>query len=134
MMRLLLFFLTFLLFSAPAWADCYWVWIDKVGYVEPGEEAGHSAKGDVVSISPCDDKPMTAGEEPRFIRVKVDLSEDEKNALLATENENPDDDTSKTVKNRKLSINVDNLKGKNNGIVTKTEFYKEVAVKPSVIN
>lgn len=128
-MKKFLFSLIVLLTPAICSADCYWVWIDKVGYVEPGEEGGHSAKGDVVSVSPCNDKPMTAGEEPRFIRIKVDLTEDEKNALLSPEYEKPGDDTSKPIKNRKLSVNVDNLKGKNNGIATKAEFNKEVAVK-----
>jgi len=52
-MRKLIFLLIICLLASPCLAEKYYVFIDKIGSVEKGEEAGQNEKGDVIGCYPC---------------------------------------------------------------------------------
>ena len=78
--------LIFCLLPLIASAEKYYVYVDKIGKVDVGEEAGHTAYGDVVGISPFTPqyKP-TKAERARYKIMVSDLTEQERADLLEVE-------------------------------------------------
>ena len=70
-----------LLFTFNCFAVQYSVFIDKIGFVSPGEEAGHTELGDVVVILPNTSKP-TRAELDRYLILIINLTDEEKKQLL----------------------------------------------------
>jgi hypothetical protein len=97
----------FLLISNLVYADLYWVYIDNIGKIHPGQEAGQTEKGDVVAICPFSPQynPSVA-ELQRYFIVVSDLTEEEKQELLQ-----PFYEGETIVKIRKRKITLTNING-----------------------
>lgn len=82
--KLLLFL--FLLIPSLCWAGKCYVYIDKTGNPDPGEEAGQTEKGDVVAIYPCTAqyKP-TPSERTSYLIKVVDIPANVRLQLLESE-------------------------------------------------
>lgn len=84
MRKFLLIILWSVLLGATAFADQYYVFIDKIGVVENGREGGQTEKGDVVGIYPFTKQYQpTKSEKERYQIIIADLTEAEVNNLLA---------------------------------------------------
>ena len=107
-----------LLASTQCFADEYYIFIEKIGYVELGQEAGHNEKGDVIEIAPAtvQYKP-TKTELDSYIIIKADLTDLQRKELLEYEyfdskgltNDDIDD---VIIKSRKRKIDIDKLGAK----------------------
>jgi len=76
-MRILYIILSFLLITSTAWAERHYVFIDKIGKVSTGHEAGQTEKGDIVAIVPF--RPQfrpTKAELARYKIIVVDFTND----------------------------------------------------------
>lgn len=75
--------LLILLIPTQAIADPYYVFIEKKGKVDIGEEAGHSAKGDIVSILPATPQyEPTVSDLNNLQVITVDLEKSDIELLL----------------------------------------------------
>lgn len=79
----LIFIVMFLLIANTLYADLCYIFIDNIGKIHPGQEAGQTEKGDVVAICPFSPQynPSVA-ELQRYFIVVSDLTEEEKQELL----------------------------------------------------
>src|SRR3990167_6830242 len=120
-----------LLLMCSIYSICYaeqcYVYIDKIGIVEKGQEAGQNEYGDVIGIYPYTPqyKP-TPSELSRYKVIVVGLTEDEKNALLETKQKLVSDGLDsymEITKARKRKIDIDKMKSiKQEQEVEKTNF------------
>lgn len=65
-----------------SYAEPCYIYIEKNGYVEPGQEAGMSEAGDVIQIRPVSEGEPTASEIAYYNIIKSDLSKTQKEALM----------------------------------------------------
>jgi len=139
-MRVLLFLFCFCLITGTASAEKYYVFIDKVGKVEKGQEAGQNQYGDVISIAPYTSqyKP-TRGELARFKVVVMDLTQEEKDYLTEPEqvisyvDPVTKEEHYETVRARKRKIDIDQLSFEQKQEVDKNVVLEQVITKQSII-
>lgn len=120
------------------WADKYYVYIEEIGHVDKGEEAGHSAKGDIIAINPYTKqyKP-TEAERSSYKIIVVDMTLSEKNELVKKEQKvhplDPDEFVDVTFRKRKVDATfLSTLTQEQN--VTKVQFLDKVIVKPTTVS
>jgi len=103
----LIFIVMFLLIANTLYADLCYIFIDNIGKIHPGQEAGQTEKGDVVAICPFSPQynPSVA-ELQRYFIVVSDLTEEEKQELLQ-----PFYEGETIVKIRKRKITLTNING-----------------------
>ena len=137
-MRTILLSILFLSISFTCFSKQYYVYIDKIGYVAEGEEAGHTAYGDVVGISPYTPqyKP-TRAELSRYKIMVMDLTEEERAELLESEYDKDPEiyDDAIVIRARKRKIDIDKLTAiKQEEVVSdKTMVLKELSIKSALI-
>lgn len=138
-MKKLFLILLILNISTVCSATQYYVYVDRVGNVIKGEEAGHSAYGDVVSVVPYTNqyKP-TKAELNRYKVFVLELTGIEIQNLLESEMKKIIVDgeiVEEVVQARKRKININKLKKiKQEEVVNdKTIVFKELSVKPAFI-
>lgn len=140
-MKTIVLSILFLLVSLKCYPEQYYVYIDKIGYVQEGEEAGHSGYGDVVDICPYTSQYKPTKAELAHYKVMVmDLTLQEEIELTEPEVEldyvDPEmGNVYKTVRARKRKIDIDKLSAiKQEEIVSdKTIVFKELILKPNLI-
>lgn len=117
-----------------SYAEKYYVFIDKIGSVEKGQEAGQNEKGDIVGIHPFTKqyKP-TKAELDRYKVIIMDLTED--NILYLTESDSFINENKLfiTTRARKRKVNLDNITGiKQEEEVEKKTLTDNIILKPTV--
>lgn len=115
----------------PCFADKYYVFIDKIGKVDKGEEAGQNQKGDVICIAPFTSqyKP-TKAEKGRYQIIVVDLTQEEIQELIECEVDQDDN----TVRARKRKVDVQSLNlTKQEQEIDKTLLFQKIIIKPSIL-
>jgi hypothetical protein len=136
-MKKLILILLFCSVATLSYAEKCYVFIDKIGVVHKGEEAGCTEYGDVVGISPFTPqyKP-TRAELSRYKIMVIDLTENERNVLVEEETrvigkDSEGQDIVETIRARKRKIDIDQLSHvKQEEEVSKNEILQEVIVKP----
>ena len=137
-------YLLILLFCFPilCQAEDYYIFIDKIGVVAKGEEAGHNEYGDVVGISPFTPQyNPTRAELSRYKVIVMDLTKEEKANLLEEDKELIDtlptgEKRYKTIRARKRKIKIDELKDikQKEKVDDKNKVFDELIVKPVFTN
>ncbi len=126
--------------ATVCFADKYYVFIDKVGKVDVGQEAGQNGLGDVVAITPFTPqyKP-TIAELSRYHVIVVDLTKIEKAQLLEEETkidgqDSDGNDLTIPIRARRRKIDFKSLSNKTQEVeITKSEIFQKVTVKPDII-
>ena len=105
-MRILIITLLFMGICSNVFAEKRYVYIDKVGTVYKGQEAGQTEYGDVVAMCPYTKqyKP-TRAELERYRVFVVDVAEEDRNALTAPIYDK--EDAQKVTVSRKLKVDLD---------------------------
>ena len=89
--------------------QCY-VYIDKIGIVEQGQEAGHNEYGDVIAILPYESRyKPTRAELDNFKVIVVNLTQQEKDILME-EDGYIEEGNFITTKARKRKIDINKMK------------------------
>lgn len=116
-------------------AEQYYVYIDKIGYVEKGQEAGQNEKGDVITIAPFTPqyKP-TPSELSRYQVVVMDLTEAEVSSLVEEEKK---DEQIVRARKRKIDLSSTSVKSikqeQELNALQKTAVLGAVSVKPALV-
>ena len=110
-MKLIIMLVVILLsFCVNSFAEKYYIFIEKNGFVEDGEEAGMSEKGDVIDICPFTSQHMpTKTEESAYEILVSELTEKQKVDLL----EPIKNQVGENIKNRKRKIDTSKITFKN---------------------
>ncbi len=123
------------LITPLACAEKVYVFIDKIGYVQKGEELGHTAYGDVVTVAPYTSqyKP-TRAELDRYKVIVVDLTQKEQEELLEPDWVGTQRDwlngTHVEIKARKRKVDIDNMSAiKQEEEIAKTTLTNNISVK-----
>ncbi len=117
-------------------AEDFYVFIDKIGKVTPGEEAGHTEYGDVVAIQLCIPQyNPTRAELDRYKVIIMDLTEEEKETLM--EPEQVIDEIVggyRTVRAKKRKLKIDKLKDikQKEKVNDKSKVFDQLITKPSI--
>ena len=137
-MKTIIFSILFLLVTLKCYPEQYYVYIDKIGYVAEGEEAGHTAYGDVVGISPYTSqyKP-TRAELSRYKIMVMDLTQEEMTELLESEYDKDPEiyDDARVIRARKRKIDISKLSNiKQEEVVSdKAKVFNHISVKPTFV-
>ena len=133
-MKIKILILIILLFPTFCYAEKCYVYIDKIGIVEKGQEAGQNEYGDVIGICPYTKqyKP-TIAELSRYKIMVVDLTDAE--IQILTEPEGyligvGEEISFVTTKARKRKIDIDKMKSiKQEAEVAKTTLINNIITK-----
>ena len=135
-MKSIVLSLLILLMATSCYAEKYYVFIDNIGSVEKGQEAGQNEKGDVIAICPFTTqyKP-TRAELSRYKIIVADLTQEEKDSL--TESETKDVTTDgvthkETIRARKRTVDIDKISAKQEEEVVKTIITNNLSVKSAL--
>jgi Glu-tRNA(Gln) amidotransferase subunit E-like FAD-binding protein len=128
-MKKLLLTLLALLITTSASAEKRYIYIDKIGEVVKGEEAGHTALGDVVDIVKyTKNNAPTRGELGIYKVLVSDLTDEEVQELL----EPMLDSNKEIVQSRKRKIVLTNIKGIQNEETVDVKILKNSIVVKSI--
>jgi hypothetical protein len=135
-MKKLILFLFLLGWATVASAEKYYVYIDKIGHVDAGQEAGQNAKGDVVTVAPYTPqyKP-TPAELSRYQIIVMDLTDSDMTYLMAEDTKMDADGQPYTVtaRKRKIDLNTNIAKSFTQEKVLSTKENEDV-IKEAVVD
>lgn len=121
------------LITMLCYAEKMYIYIDKIGYVEKGQEAGHTEKGDVVAVVPFTSqyKP-TRAELDRYQIIVVDITKEEGEMLLEPVTDGSGLDSEPIIKCKKRKIDYENFSDKKQeqeAEISKTVFLDNLSTK-----
>lgn len=123
------------IFSTLAYAEKYYVYIEKIGIINPGQESGQNEKGDVIAVKKVSDGEPSKAERDGFIIIIVDMLPEEAHSLIEPQyNKNYGNGSQKVIKAREKKIKIENLNlDKQEKEIEKNSIINNIIVKPTII-
>ena len=130
-MRILIILFLICAVCSFCYAEQCYIFIDKIGIVEKGQEAGQNEYGDVIGIYPYTPqyKP-TPAELSRYKVMVIDLTQDEKNLLVEEDGYLDPENNFVITKARKRKIDINKMKSiKQEQVVAKNIIINNLIIK-----
>jgi hypothetical protein len=126
-------FLIFL--TTNCFAEQYYIYIEKFGVVEPGQESGQPEKGDVIAVKKVSDGKPSPSEESGYNIVIVDMTSDEAYALInPVYDKNYGNGSQKVIKAREFKVDTSKLNlNKQEQVIVKSTFTSNISDKSVIV-